>query len=128
MTTSTPAAKKQANKMNGASTNGIGKVWMAIAVASLSVNVTGISAWLSFGKDSISRSEVKDQISDAVAKAPFPWKEDRGVVMKHLGESERHETDSQKRSRIREELTIRLKPIEQKIDFLIKQFDEFKGR
>ena len=45
------------------------------------------------------------ELREAIKTAPYPWISDRGKVLGHLSETEQHESDAEKRNRIREELT-----------------------
>ena len=77
-------------------------LWKSLFFASLATNVTGITAWMTLSHDVVTATE----LDKAISNAPYPWIADRGLVMQHVtGAASIHETDGQKRTRIREELT-----------------------
>ena len=70
---------------------------------SIGVNVTGLGSWLTF------RADIRREI----ANAPFPWLQDRSLVMQHIDPANNgvHENDFEKRKRIRDELDNKIGPL-----------------
>ncbi len=89
-------------------------IWKSIALLSVAANVTGVGTWLSFGTYAVTKQE----LDAALSRAPYPWLQDRSLVLGHLSDSSVHENDLQKRERIRGELSSSLSPIEKEIGYI----------
>ncbi len=104
--------------------NGVPGMWRAAAVASLTLNVTLISAWFAFGTDVVTH----DDLEKSLATLPYPWIADRGIVMGHVADPGVHENDSLKRARIQQELRSALAPLETRLDFITKELEKISRR
>ena len=62
--------------------------------------------------------KLERELEKAIATAPYPWQHDRGQVMSHLDNPAIHENETAKRSRIRQELSNALGPLEKELQFL----------
>lgn len=91
-----------------------GGVWKAVALVSLTANITGVSAWLAFtDRDAITRTELEKEL----AKIPPPQ------VKAHIEDKDIHERDGTKRARTREELQLALEPIRIRLDAIDKKLE-----
>ena len=142
--------KREKRFMDVANGSGIWK--LATAVLS-GIVVTGIGIWLLLGQTAatrsdlrtaikdheaviqsniLSRADVKELIYEAFdAKINYPYLQDKQLIMNHLkegGAGSRHETDTDKRKRIREELDVFRQPIETRLKAIENSLDEIKRK
>ena len=77
--------------------NGKGGIWKVVAVALISVVVTGAAAWLGFAKDAPDRIEVSTMIERGATQESevrrivveaSPYMQDRGVIKKSIDDLE----------------------------------------
>ena len=112
------------NPIAKGSGNGRGKMgrealWQLLFAVSLTANVTGIGTWLTFGSQTITQED----LDRALARAPYPWIQDRGIVMGHLDNGTIHETDKDKRSRVRQEM----EPLKNELGFVREDLRELRA-
>jgi hypothetical protein len=69
----------------------------------------GAISFISLDQGHVDAEEVKQIIAGTVT---YPYETDRALVMQHMADKERHESDQVKRTRIREEVGNRLLPLE----------------
>ena len=98
-------------------------IWKMIASAMIAANVTGVGAWLAFGRSAVTKQEM----IYAINNAPYPWKEYERVVLAHMAPGNSiHENDAQKRVRIREEIGNSLIPLQTEVRSIHRDIDEIK--
>ena len=84
--------------------------------------MAGLGFWLTEGRHLITDQQLKE----AISSAPYPWKEDRAVVLAHVQSDGIHETDTDKRRRIREEITQSIGPLAKELEFAREDLRQLK--
>ena len=68
--------------------------WKTLLAISVTVNVASVTGWVGMGRHWVTVETLDRELH----RLPYPWKEDRSHVMRHVDGSEQlHETHSQKR-------------------------------
>lgn len=99
------------------------QAWIRIAIASISVNVAGLGSWIATGSRHVNRDELPILID---AHLDYPYTVDRELVREHiLNSGEKHESDDQKRHRIREMLDLAVTP---RLDAIDKRLARIEDR
>lgn len=111
--------EKTLGKGRGKMTEGL---WKTLFAVSMTANITGLGFYLTEGIHAITREELRE----AISSAPYPWKTDRAVVMAHVQSPGIHETDTDKRRRIREEINQSMEPLAKELEFLREDVRELK--
>ncbi len=78
------------------------------------------------GSETITRTQVESMIEEAIATAPYPWKEDRALVMAHIESQMIHEAPEVKMDRIREIVDLSLDGTKVRLDALHEDIGEIK--
>ena len=96
-------------------------------MAFFGVLVAGVGSWFAYGRDAMSRDQIESLVLREITRAPYPWLEDRGLVMHHISNGTVHEGDAAKRARIREEVQAALRHITVRLHAMTETLEDLKS-
>ena len=106
-------------------TNGMSRlVYSVVLTASVSANATGLVAWLTFGMGVVTEEEMRQ----ALSAVPYPWPNDKQVVMRHIDDERIHEDPLTKIRRTEEIIAKHLAPIQKELEAIKRKLDAIENR